>query len=651
MMFLSPIFLWLLPLVSLPVIIHLLAKRRSKLIEFPSLKFLKLLEQDALRKFNVKQLILLIIRTLIILLIILAFARPNLNLKSGFNLHTTTVDLMLIAMDNTASNRVHFEELSAPWLTGVGRKLQEKGYRVAYLGITDFILQETAGSINPGYANLYNGDIEARLAEQIDLKKYRNRSIIWLGDGQDLDRVQEALPDWDKYLLIDRVSEDRGISLVDLPERGLRKGEEYQLQVGVDRSVGDQELAGLELIINESRQNQAVFETDVNFIELSARVVDPGFQEGRLELGQDTHTYNDIRHYVVPAAGNIPVQILREGGVPDYWRIVETALSETELNLDIRLLSFSEIDNLNLSQGGTVIVEDAFRLVDYNWSRLISFVNAGGQLVLFGNGGTRMRELLDFKAPLETELSRAALGLYLTSEAAQDLQVDPLQAVVARDRLKVYQRFIGFGNELERTWIRYLDDQPFLGAATHGAGRTVWFNTQFRSDANNLPFLGIFPTLFLQLCQSQELADQTAQHNALIGDTLHFYPIAREGENTPFSIQRPDGIVDYQAPDSNYIIHYPNTDLPGIYRLVRGRQILQPIAVNITSHEAQAHSLIYNFDDTDIFVTEQQTDLVAEIMGKRSGIALWPLLLIALLFLWVVETYLSRIKSTWWQNV
>lgn len=651
MTFLSPLFLWFLPLMALPVIIHLLAKRRSQLIEFPSLKFLKLLQQDALRKFNVKQLILLIIRTLMILLIVMAFARPNLNLKSGFRIYPQTVDLMLIALDNTASNRIHFEDLNAAGLAQFGTSLQEKGYHVAFLGITDFKLQETAESVYAGYSNIYDGNIETRLAEQIDLDRYRNKSIVWLGDGQDAQQKLGELPGWDKYLLIDPVAEDMGVSLVELPDRGLRKGEGYQLQVGVERSSSDLELSGLELIINESRQNQAVFESDADFIEMSARVVDRGFQEGRLELGQDAHPYNDTRYYVIPAGGNIPVQILRERLAPDYWRIIETALNETELNLDVSLLQFSEIDNLDLSQGGTVIVEDASRLADYNWNRLIGFLSAGGQLILFGDGGTRMKELLHFKAPLEAQLSRSAFGLYLTKEAEKAIQIDPLQAVITQDRLKVYQRFVSLNNELEHTWIRYLDDQPFLGATSQEAGRAIWFNTEFRSDANNLPFLGIFPTLVLQLCQSQELVDQTAPYNALVGDTLHFYPIAREGENTPFSIQRPDGTVDYQAPDPNYIIHYTKTDLPGIYRLVRGRQLLQPIAVNISSHEAQAHSISYQFDEPDIFLTEQQTELVAEIMGKRSGMALWPLLLIGLLFLWVVETYLSRIKPTWRQNV
>ncbi len=651
MTFLSPLFLWFLPLISLPVIIHLLAKRRSKLIDFPSLKFLKLLEQDALRKFNVKQLILLIIRTLIILLVILSFARPNFNRSGGVSINTQAVDLVIMALDNTASNRADFEDQTGLWLTTLGTMLKEKGYEVSFLGITDFQLYDSPDRIIAGYADIYTGNITTRLAAQIDLDKYRAKTIIWVGDGQDVHEAMENLTDWDKYLLLGPVTRDMGISLVQLPNRGLRIGEEYQLQVGVERSSEDQELAGLELIINENRQNQAALEADVNFIEMLARVTDPGYQDGRLKLGPDRHTYNDSRYFVIPAGGNIPVQILRKRVSPDFWQIVESSVYTTEMNLDVRLLEFAEIDNLNLSQGGTIIVEDASRLADYNWNRLIGFVSSGGQLILFGDGGARMNELLGFQGSLEASSSRAALGLYLTDEADKNLQFDPMRQVIAQDRLHIYKRFRASSNELEQTWIRYLDDQPFLGASALQAGRTVWFNTEFHSGANNLPLLGIFPTLILQLCQSQKLVDQTAHYNALIGDTLHFFPIAQAGENIPFSIQRPDGTVDYQAPDSSYIIHYPTINLPGIYRLMKGRQVLQPIAVNISAHEARAHSRVYDFDDSAIFVTGDQSALVEEIMGRQSGLALWPLLLIGLLLLWAAETYLSRIKTTWRQDV
>ena len=647
MTFLSPAFLWLLPLITLPVIIHLLAKRKSKLIDFPSLKFLKLLEQDALKKFNVKQLILLIIRTLMILFLILAFARPNLNLGDGFKLYSKNVDLLIVALDNTASNRDELQSLSESWLDRLSKDLKEKGYHVLFCGITDFNLDPDFKQILPEYGDVYSGNLLEKVTEQIDLERFRRKSMLWIGDGQDIREQFEELEGWSKFVLLGDVQDDYGISDIQLPILGIREGETYQMQVDIEHAITPGEVVALELTINESRQNQTVVLPDVPSVELVARVSETGFQNGRLELGPDGYQYNDLRYYVIPAAGNIPVQILRTNQTPDFWNLVSIAASEKGINLDIRLLSYRESENLTLNQGGTVIVDDASKLADYNWKRLEGFVAQGGQLIVFGAGGVQLPELLNFKAVLKKDISTYPLGLYVTPTGQQALKSSPIDAVIDESRLKVYERYTSQTAEMDETWIRYLDNQPFLGSSRLGQGRIIWFNTDFGTQANNLPLLGIFPTLVLQLCQAKELNDHTAQYNAEIGDTLLFFPEALVSENTPFSIQRPDGTVDYLTPDSNYVIYYAQADIPGIYSVSKGRQILQTIAVNISSHEAQAHSRTYELMGPELFVSRDQEEITSEILNRHSGIAIWPILLILLLVLQVVETYLSRIKSTW----
>ena len=199
--------------------------------------------------------------------------------------------------------------------------------------------------------------------------------------------------------------------------------------------------------------------------------------------------------------------------------------------------------------------------------------------------------------------------------------------------------------------VRYLDDQPFMGSRNLKEYRIVWFNTDFGMSANNLPVLGMFPTLIIQLSQSQAIKAQTDLYNSFVGDTLHFFPPPLASENSPFSVQRPDGTTDYLSPDVNYVLHYPNTNLPGIYKLTRGRQVLQSIAVNISNHEAQAHGPVYSFGDTDIFLSSDASEITDEILDQGSSLALWSFLFLVIFLLWLAETYLARIKATWRQNV
>jgi hypothetical protein len=78
-MFLSPLFLiGGLVAATLPVLLHLLQKRRSVTIPFPTLRFLKLAEQKSSRRMHFENLLLWLLRTLIMLLLGAAFAMPVL---------------------------------------------------------------------------------------------------------------------------------------------------------------------------------------------------------------------------------------------------------------------------------------------------------------------------------------------------------------------------------------------------------------------------------------------------------------------------------------------------------------------------------------------------------------------------------------------
>src|SRR3954464_1298002 len=79
MSFFAPIFLPLLALASVPIIIHLLNRRRFQTVEWAPMKYLKLTIKTNRRRLRIEQLILLAVRTLVVILIILAVARPVLS--------------------------------------------------------------------------------------------------------------------------------------------------------------------------------------------------------------------------------------------------------------------------------------------------------------------------------------------------------------------------------------------------------------------------------------------------------------------------------------------------------------------------------------------------------------------------------------------
>ena len=97
-------YLWLLPLSSIPILIHIFNKRNTQTIEFSSIKFLKLIESDSINKLKILQLLLLIIRTLIILFIILMMSRPVVKGFYGNIISEEDSTLSIVFIDDTASN-------------------------------------------------------------------------------------------------------------------------------------------------------------------------------------------------------------------------------------------------------------------------------------------------------------------------------------------------------------------------------------------------------------------------------------------------------------------------------------------------------------------------------------------------------------------
>lgn len=76
MNFLNTVFLYGLPLMALPVVVHLLARRRRKVIPWGAMQFLAQANPKARRSWRLKDLFLLLLRILVIACFVCALARP-----------------------------------------------------------------------------------------------------------------------------------------------------------------------------------------------------------------------------------------------------------------------------------------------------------------------------------------------------------------------------------------------------------------------------------------------------------------------------------------------------------------------------------------------------------------------------------------------
>jgi hypothetical protein len=109
MTFLNPFLLFGLVGAAIPLVLHLLNLKKLRTVEFSSLRFLKELQRSRIRKIKIRQLLLLLLRTLLIVFLVLSFARPALHGPfagfGGERAHT----LLMIILDDSPSMSVRDE--------------------------------------------------------------------------------------------------------------------------------------------------------------------------------------------------------------------------------------------------------------------------------------------------------------------------------------------------------------------------------------------------------------------------------------------------------------------------------------------------------------------------------------------------------------
>ena len=103
MTFLTPLFLVGLGAIAIPVLVHLIQREKKRVVEFPSLMFVRRIPYQSVRRRRIRHWFLLMLRTAAIALIVLAFARPFLKRNNVVAAATGGARDIVILLDQSAS--------------------------------------------------------------------------------------------------------------------------------------------------------------------------------------------------------------------------------------------------------------------------------------------------------------------------------------------------------------------------------------------------------------------------------------------------------------------------------------------------------------------------------------------------------------------
>ncbi len=701
MTFITPLFLYGVGLVALPIVLHLVMRRKPKHFEFPALRFVQLRQDTNRRRLRLRHLLLLALRVLAIALLALALARPSIKLGAGWGSQEAPVAAALVfdtskRMEYRHQNHTRLEQAQDLALTLIARLPHN-----SQVAVLDTRLAPAAFQVDLGAAKHRIKRLEptahvrplasvlvdaARLLETSELA----RREVYL--FTDLARV--AWPEEAASRLREQLgrSSDVGVYLVDV-------GVEHP----INTALGDLKLSAQVI----STRSTLAIETDlthsgpagkrtvelyVDNVRKGAKTVpvEPG-QSQRLEfpvsdlavgthqgslqiVGQDGLACDDQRYFTVEV--HPPWKILLVAPPPErrYAVFLAQALAPTSYRrtgqapFECEVLSQDALAGKGLDAYSAVCLLDPKPLEPLLWQRLTNYANDGHGVGVFL--GHNALQTASFNAPAAQELLAGRLKLVVKSAdgtwlAPENLSHPVLAAFrdlpgsVPWDAFPVFRSW-----QLElppagvRTLVAYADTRPAILERDLGRGRVLVMTTPVSDPAdakawNLLPVGDAWPFLILANGMASYLAGSSRQPLNYFAGQAVVLPLGPSKDLNTYLLKSPgSGQIEQRlTPDrKENLLRVTATDTPGNYRVQAGGQtggFDRGFSINLSRQQTDLERIGEDqlkklFGNHAFRLARDSRQLEGERTEARVGLDLFPLLAVLLAVILAAEHCLAN---------
>jgi hypothetical protein len=645
--FLNPAFLWGALAASIPVIIHLINRRRARVVPFPAVKFVLRSERRVARKYRVKQWLLLALRTLILFLLTTALAEPVLQPNVGDLTEVNQARAVVLIFDNTMSMAYQTAGTTALELAKEAAELifgelrpQDQGGLLplvstdeppqALSGDRAQLLQQLgalastyqSGSFVLPFQRAYTL-LKASDAPKKEIVVITDRTRTpWVGvepatlkviDPQVQVTVLTVGPtDSPSNATVSAVRQDQPAIIAGVRTKltasignfGSEDRQQVPIRLLVDGKTLDQRL----LDLPKGSTTDVAF--DVSFDQ-------PGYRQGMIQLASDALPVDDLFYFSVPVRKALRL-LLIDGDPRTTLVASETFYLMNALNperayrpgpIQPRVVPIEEAERLRLDEFDVILLANVRNLSASLPARLMDFANKGGGLWWFlghqVDPTVYNRSLFDtpsrlLPARLGPRIDRAeahptALQIQDTRHPALKPLVERGHEVFAEVRIRrMLSTEIASLPSTTRVLLALPDGRPLLLEGTAGQGRVLLFTSTADVDWNELAVT----TGYLPLIQTgvSYLARREAQES-LAADVRLPQPITvklsdqqKEALVTVADPQGKETRLYPQEQDGQTRAEYPATQLPGFYRLRVGPE-MGLVAVNTPLEESDMTAL------------------------------------------------------------
>src|SRR5689334_2945703 len=171
--FVAPLILFGLAALAIPVLIHLIQREKKRVVQFPSLMFLRRIPYQSVKRRRIRHWLLLFMRLAALALIVLAFARPFLR-RTEIAAGATGAREVIILLDRSYSmgyGGKWAKAMAAAQSAINGMTPSDRGSIVLFGANTEVALRSTAdrARLNAAIAGLQPGASATRYAPALKL--------------------------------------------------------------------------------------------------------------------------------------------------------------------------------------------------------------------------------------------------------------------------------------------------------------------------------------------------------------------------------------------------------------------------------------------------------------------------------------------------
>ena len=653
----------------MPVLVHLVRRTQARRVEFPSLMFLRRIEQKTIKKRKLRNLLLLALRCAALALLALAFARPYFTAHNPQAAGTDRASSVIL-IDGSYSMRYAnlFDRARQSARDIINRSASDEHLALVKFGQGYDILMplkanraEALALVDQAQPGLESTDyLQALQAAEAMLKESARgaRRIFLISDfqatGWNHTAPQVKLSPTVELVTIDVASADSmNVAVSEVKAEPVVYAQKYGGKVVARLSnFGPDEVTDsvVDLKLNDlavERRQSALDPAGSRAVEFTGFNVTEGANRATVEITGDSFPLDNKFYFMIRREDQTKVLAIEtpaRGRSETFF--IQQSLAAGENNQHaLTVKTPGTVNPAELDQYRAIIVNDVTGVSEQLGLAIKGFVERGGGLIIAAG---RHAEASEFNrvfrdvSPAELGEKVQTRGYALMSQVKMD---HPIFSAFRKSGRLTSTRVYGYhrANNSERAaTLAALDDgSPMIIEGLVGRGKVLLVTTTLDTAWNDLPLTPMFLPFVRQMLEY--LDGRVASASYTVGQV---FAVSPDADGSLPAIESPGGgrIEDAAKNPSGELA--VNATEVGFYRL-RYRDRTEHIAVNLDTKESDFTKL--NLEEFKASILPAPGDNAGAADTKRltaeeieSEQRLWlPLLLLALA-LFVGEAILAR---------